>query len=79
LQNEPNFHLGNHGLGNSPCWLRNVSAAYFPGSNRTAEAVRRALPALLKLQRYEARAVARRDQAIRNYAAKRTQFLSEKS
>jgi hypothetical protein len=32
---------------------------------RTAEAVRRALPALLKLQRYEARAVARRDQAIR--------------
>jgi hypothetical protein len=33
---------------------------------RTAEAVRRALPALLKLQRYEARAVARRDQAIRN-------------
>ena len=33
---------------------------------RTAEAVRRALPALLKLQRYEARAVTRRDQAIRN-------------
>jgi hypothetical protein len=33
---------------------------------RTAEAVLRALPALLKLQRYEARAVTRRDQAIRN-------------
>jgi hypothetical protein len=32
---------------------------------RTAEAVRRALPALLKLGRYESRAVARRDRAIR--------------
>jgi hypothetical protein len=32
---------------------------------RTAEAVRRALPSLLRLQRYEVRAVARRDQAIR--------------
>jgi hypothetical protein len=37
---------------------------------RTAEAVRRALPALLKLQRYEARAVARRDQAIRKCCCK---------
>jgi hypothetical protein len=32
---------------------------------RTAEAVRRALPELLKLDRYESRAVARRDRAIR--------------
>ena len=32
---------------------------------RTAEAVRRALPELTKLDRYEARAVARRDLAIR--------------
>jgi hypothetical protein len=32
---------------------------------RTAEAVRRALPCLLRLKRYEARAAARRDQAIR--------------
>jgi hypothetical protein len=31
---------------------------------RTAEAVRRALPSLLKLNRYESRAVARRDRAI---------------
>jgi hypothetical protein len=32
---------------------------------RTAEAVRRALPELLKLSRYETRAVSRRDRAIR--------------
>jgi hypothetical protein len=32
---------------------------------RTAEAVRRALPELVKLNRYESRAVARRDRAIR--------------
>jgi hypothetical protein len=43
---------------------------------RTAEAVRRALPALLRLQRYEARAAAKRDRAIselalRGYIAKR--------
>ena len=35
---------------------------------RTAEAVRRVLPSLLRLQRYEARAVARRDQAVRAIA-----------
>ena len=35
---------------------------------RTAEAVRRALPDLLKLSRYEARAVTRRDHAIRSIA-----------
>jgi hypothetical protein len=35
------------------------------GTERTAEAVRRALPELVKLNRYEARAVSRRDQAIR--------------
>jgi hypothetical protein len=38
---------------------------------RTAEAVRRALPSLLKLQRFEARAVARRDQAIRTLVARK--------
>jgi hypothetical protein len=32
---------------------------------RTAEAMRRALPVLIKLNRYEARAVSRRDRAIR--------------
>ena len=31
---------------------------------RTAEAIRRALPELLKLDRYESRAAARRDRAI---------------
>ena len=58
---------------------------------RSAEAVRRALPSLLKLRRYEVRAVAERDRAVRalvaannlNLAmpmlAKRTQFLFEKS
>jgi hypothetical protein len=35
---------------------------------RTAEAVRRVVPSLLRLQRYEARAVARRDQAVRAIA-----------
>jgi hypothetical protein len=36
-----------------------------PEPGRTAEAVRRALPELLRLQRYKARAAARRDHAIR--------------
>jgi hypothetical protein len=36
---------------------------------RTAEAVRRAPPALLRLQRYEARAVAKRDHAIRQLSS----------
>jgi hypothetical protein len=35
---------------------------------RTAEAVRRTLPELVKLNRYESRAVARRDRAIREIA-----------
>jgi hypothetical protein len=35
---------------------------------RTAEAMRRALPDLLKLHRYESRAVMRRDRAIRAIA-----------
>jgi hypothetical protein len=35
---------------------------------RTAEAVRRALPDLIKLDRYEARAITRRDRAIRTIA-----------
>jgi hypothetical protein len=38
---------------------------------RTAEAVRRALPELLKLNRYESRAVARRDRAIREITIRR--------
>ena len=38
---------------------------------RTAEAVRRALPELLKLDRYESRAVARRDRAIREITIRR--------
>jgi len=37
---------------------------------RTAEAVRRALPELAKLDRYESRAVARRDRAIRQIVKK---------
>ncbi len=39
---------------------------------RTAEAVRRALPELLKLNRYESRAVSRRDRAIRQIVKKRS-------
>jgi hypothetical protein len=38
---------------------------------RTAEAIRRALPELAKLDRYESRAVARRDHAIRQIVKKR--------
>jgi hypothetical protein len=38
---------------------------------RTAEAVRRALPELRKLDRYESRAVARRDRAIREITIRR--------
>ena len=38
---------------------------------RSAEAARRALPELLKLDRYERRAVARRDRAIRHLIANR--------
>jgi hypothetical protein len=38
---------------------------------RTAEALRRALPELLKLNRYESRAVARRDRAIREITIRR--------
>jgi hypothetical protein len=39
---------------------------------RTAEAVRRALPELVKLNRYESRAVSRRDWAIREIAKRRS-------
>ena len=39
-----------------------------PEPGRTAEAVRRALPELLRLQRYKARAAAKRDHAIRQIA-----------
>ena len=38
---------------------------------RTAEAIRRAFPELAKLDRYESRAVARRDRAIRQIVKKR--------
>ncbi|MFL6827523.1 MAG: hypothetical protein ACJ8E2_13780 [Bradyrhizobium sp.] len=38
---------------------------------RTAEAVRRALPELIKLDRYESRAAARRDKALRKIATSR--------
>lgn len=38
---------------------------------RTAEAVRRALPELVKLNRYESRAVSRRDRAIREIVKRR--------
>jgi hypothetical protein len=40
--------------------------------DRTAEAMRRALPELLKLDRYERNAAARRDRAARLIAARRT-------
>jgi hypothetical protein len=39
---------------------------------RTAEAVRRALPELIKLNRYESRAVSRRDRAIREIVKERS-------
>src|SRR5271169_690079 len=42
-----------------------------PELQHTAEAVRRILPELVRLQRYESRAVARRDRAIRSIALKR--------
>jgi hypothetical protein len=41
----------------------------------TAEAVRRALPSLLRLQRYEARAAARRDQAVRAIAKRSSKAI----
>jgi hypothetical protein len=43
------------------------NAATMPSQepDRSAEAIRRALPELLKLDRYEGRAVARREQAVR--------------
>ena len=46
---------------------------------RTAEAVRRALPELAKLDRYESRAVARRDRAIRQIVKKSTRGDSEQN
>ena len=38
---------------------------------RSAEAIRRALPELIKLNRYESRAVARRDRAVRELSKRR--------
>jgi hypothetical protein len=51
-------------------WLRAPETPPHPPmptdeGDRTVEAIRRALPALTKLARYESRAAARRDQAIR--------------
>jgi len=56
------------------------SSATMPSQepDRSAEAVRRVLPELRKLDRYERRAAARRDRAVRNLygrRAKRTQFF----
>jgi hypothetical protein len=50
-----------------------LSAPEMPSveSERTAEAVRRALPELVKLDRYERRASARRDRASRQIVARR--------
>ena len=51
----------------SPNWreLLQPSSTPPPGPERLSEAVRRALPELTRLWRYEARAIARRDRAIR--------------
>ena len=43
---------------------------------RTAEAIRRALPELAKLDRYESRAVARRDRAIRQIVKERSREIA---
>jgi hypothetical protein len=50
------------------CAVDPVPAMPSQEPQRTAEAVRRALPALLRLARYESRAVTRRDRAIRAIA-----------
>ena len=42
-----------------------------PTPERTAEAVQRALPELIKLDRYESRAASRRDKALREIARTR--------
>jgi hypothetical protein len=44
---------------------------------RTAEAIRRALPELAKLDRYESRAVARRDRAIRQIVKERSRGAAD--
>jgi hypothetical protein len=43
--------------------------------DRSAEAIRRVLPELVKLCRYESRAVARRDRAIRRLSARRDPLI----
>ncbi len=40
-------------------------------TERTAEAIRRALPELIKLERYEQRAATRRDQATRRVISRK--------
>ena len=56
-----------------PCDLSVPTPPSMPSSEpeRTAEAVRRALPELLKLDRYERRATARRDGATRQLIARK--------
>jgi hypothetical protein len=50
------------------CW----SASMPPGEpDRVAEAIRRALPEIVKLERYERRAAARRDRAVQALAGRR--------
>ena len=61
--------------GRHPRWPQRIDPlATMPTEEpeRTAEAVRRALPELAKLDRYESRAVARRDRAIRQIVKKRS-------
>jgi hypothetical protein len=45
------------------------------GPARTAEAVRRVLPELQRLARYEARAIMRRDRAIRALVSRRLEYI----
>ena len=58
-----------------PCDLSVPPAPNMPSSepDRTAEAMRRALPELLKLDRYERSAAGRRDKAVRLIVARRTE------
>jgi hypothetical protein len=55
-------------LGKPKCAVDPLPAMPSEEPERTAEAVRRALPDLLRLHRYESRAVTRRDRAIRAIA-----------
>jgi hypothetical protein len=54
-----------------PEWVDPLATMPTQEPGRTAEAVRRALPDLVKLDRYESRAIARRDRAIREIVKRR--------